>query len=60
MLFRSQHWASARYYDHIYPENALTDIDSRIERFDRLIGGLDGLITRRLSRYLFRIERRAG
>lgn len=55
---RRQHWASARYHEHIYPEIALADIDARIRRFDALVGGFDGLASRRLSRFLFRIERR--
>jgi surface carbohydrate biosynthesis protein len=57
---RSHHWASSRYHDHIYPEVALADVDARIRRFDALLGGFDQLTTRRLSRFLFQIERRGS
>ncbi|MCB1746579.1 MAG: hypothetical protein KDK06_05360 [Gammaproteobacteria bacterium] len=57
---RRHHWASRRYLEHIYPEIALDDVRSRIERLDGLLGGFADLRVERVSRFLFRVAPRAA
>ncbi|HEU4367975.1 MAG TPA: surface carbohydrate biosynthesis protein [Methylomirabilota bacterium] len=52
---RRHHRSSAAFHAHRFPELTVSDLESRIERFRRVLGRFEGVRVTRLAPYVFRI-----
>ena len=55
---RRNHWNSAEYHAHRFPDIGAETIDGRIQRLQRELGRFEGIRAQKVSPYLFRIEGR--
>ena len=56
-MLRRDHWNSARYHAHRFPDISATEINGRISRLGRLLGRFDGVEAKQLSKHVFRVAR---
>ena len=56
-MMRQDHWNSARYHAHRFPDISVPEINSRISRFSNLLGRFDGIRAEQLSQHVFRLAR---
>ncbi|MGH8248682.1 MAG: surface carbohydrate biosynthesis protein [Gammaproteobacteria bacterium] len=52
---RRDHWNSAEYHSHRFPEIGADEIDRRIGRLRAQLGRFEGVQARQVSRFLFRV-----
>jgi surface carbohydrate biosynthesis protein len=56
-MLRRDHWNSARYHAHRFPEISAAEINARIDRLGSLLGRFDGVKASALSTHVFRVAR---
>lgn len=56
-MMRSDHWNSARYHAHRFPEICVADVNSKIDRFGRLLRRFSAVRAEQVSRHVFRLSR---
>lgn len=55
-MLRRNHWNSAEYHAHRFPDIDVAEIDNRIDRLRKQLGRFEGLRARQVSRYIFSVE----
>ena len=56
-MSRRDHWNSARYHAHRFPDISVAEINSRIGRFSNLLGRFNDVRAEQLSQHIFRLAR---
>ena len=56
-MLRRDHWNSARYHAHRFPDISATEINGRIGRLGRVLGRFEGIEAQQFSKHVFRVAR---
>ena len=56
-MLRRDHWNSARYHAHRFPDISATEINGRISSLGRVLGRFDGVEATQFSKHVFRVTR---